>query len=441
MTSNRNPLLKKAFEEAAEAEINSLSDENQTVRAYSQKHIQKMEKLFKSEGREKKVFRFKRSVAACIAAVLVLLVTVTASAGFLDLFDPDNFDNNRFTHTLWNIDDSYTVGEGADEFTEITYNGKPITINYSLSTGINSDFPERALVVLINGVRQSFDAVLGDNTYENTDILYLERGLGTVQTATLTLQPNMGKKGEVLALEVSAIFDPDQNFYPECEGLNGLIGAHTDDDNDKICDKCSINLQNVPVGPQALTFTNEAFAKIVMKKNAPKSEDNICESFSGYTEDTLHKKIYDCFNYEIYGSNGTEIANEYYSLETLCAKFYRDIDESLEYDENGGILSDTLFRTTAKKDDKFTINLHGKSGNYRVAFYIGTEAQPVFDGKDYVDVEIKDGKQVELEISLDTTLLNGKNKFYIVYKHIDDNLFEDYWWFSQQICEGTIIVE
>ena len=76
-----------------------------------------------------------------------------------------------------------------------------------------------------------------------------------------------------------------------------------------------------------------------------------------------------------------------------------------------------------------------------MAFYIGTDAQPVFDGKEYVDVEIKDGKQVELNISLDTTLLNEENKFYIVYKHIDDNLFEDYWWFTQQICEGTIIVE
>ena len=96
--------------------------------------------------------------------------------------------------------------------------------------------------------------------------------------------------------------------------------------------------------------------------------------------------------------------------------------------------------TTAKQTDKYTINLHGKSGIYRVAFYIGTDPQPVFDGKEYVDVEIRDGKQVELNIDIDTTKLAKENNFSVVYKHIGENLFEDFRWFSQQICEGTIVV-
>ena len=441
----KNTKLKQAFEQIEKQELENLPEEEQVVRAFSENFTRQMEKLFDSTSVDSKASAKRRKIkwSVLVAAVLTVVITIsmTAGASIWDLIDLSNVDSENYTRSEWVIDYSYTTGEGADEYVEVLYTGKPITIKYSLDTGMNSEFPERALVILVNGVRQTFDAVLGDNKYEDIDILRLERGLGTVQMVELTFEPNIGKKNEVLILEVSSFFDPDQNFYPKCEGINGIIGAHNDYDEDNMCDKCSVNIQEIPAGPPSLTFVNEAFAKIVMKKNAPKADEQVCESFSGYVESDLHQKIYDCFKYELPGSNGTEFYNEYNKLESMSAKFYRDIDENIVYDETGSILSDTIFRTTPKQDDKFTINLHGKSGEYRVAFYIGTEPQAVFDGADYVDVEIKDGKQVELNISLDTTKLEKENKFCIVYKSIGDSLFEYCWGHSRRICEGTIVVE
>lgn len=438
----RNPMLKKAFEEAAKREIESLPEENMIVRPYSEEHSKKMDILLEQRNDAIKNRKtFSRIAAIAVSAVLMCIMVIGASGSMWDLIDFSNFDPDNYTYSEWVIDDSFITGEDADEYYEVYYTGKPITIRYSLDTGINSEFPERALVILVNGVRQTFNATLGDKKYKDITILELERGLGTVQMAELTFEPNIGEKGEVMALEVASIFDPDQNFYSKCKGVNGILDVHEDFDHDDICDLCEINITEIPSGPRSLTFGNEAFAKIIMKKASSDSEENICEEFSGYVVSDLHKKIYERFNYEVPGSDPIEYYNEYDRVESMCAVFYQDIDKNLTYDAGGGILSDTIFRTAPKENDIFTINLHGRSGEYRVAFYIGVEPQSVFDGKDYVDVKIEDGKQVELNISLDTTNLEKENKFYIVYKHIGDNLFEPFWWHSEQICEGTIIVE
>ena len=442
MTDKKNSMLKKAFEEAAERELKNMTAENQIIVPFSKEHNRKMQSMFngtKTDSNKRKRFLPVKRIAVCAAVLMLLVVaaSITAGASFWDLFNPENYDNQKYTQVSWIIDGAETKGEGKDEFVEIEYDGSPVKIKYYLDTGVNSDFPERALVVLVNGVRQSFDAVYGEQKYDDIDILQLERGLGTIQYAELSFVPDTGKKGDVLALEISAIFDPDADFYPACIGE----GAHSDYDADNVCDGCGIKIGEIPVGPSSLSLKNEAFARIIMKKNAPKGEDRVCEGFSGLVEADLNKKIYDRFSYEVYGSNGAEVVNEYDSLESLCAIFYKDIDESLFYDENGGLSLQTKLVTTAKQDDKYTINLHGRSGKYRVAFYIGTEPQPVFDGKEYVDVEIKDGKQVELNIDIDTTKLSGENNYSVVYKHIGENLFEDYWWFTEQTCEGTISVE
>ena len=440
MANNKNMLLKKAFEEAAKQEIIQSLNDNKIVVPFSDRHNSRMRKLFnnKNTGKTENVknFSVRRAFVSVAAAIALLIaVTVTAGASILNLFDIAKFDNDNYTAVQWVIDKATVTGEGNDEFFEIEYTGKPINISYSLATGKNSTMPERSLVVLVNGVRQTFDAVVGDKKYENIDILPLEIGLGTVQTAELSFVPDTGKKGDVLALEVAAIYDPDADFYPDCIG----DGAHSDNDVDYVCDSCGINIRELPAGPSSLTLQNEAFARLIMKKNAKNVSDNICESFSGYVESELDKIIYACHDYWTIASD--EKFNEYDSLESLCAIFYKDIDESLFYDENGLLSLQTKFITTAKQKDEYTINLHGKSGEYRVAFYIGTQPQPVFDEKEYVDIEIKEGKQVELNIAIDTTKLTGENNFSVVYKHIGENLFEDYWWFTQQTCEGTIAVE
>ena len=89
-----------------------------------------------------------------------------------------------------------------------------------------------------------------------------------------------------------------------------------------------------------------------------------------------------------------------------------------------------------------TLNLYGKPGEYRVAFYIGTEPQKVFDGAENIDVTIKEGMQLEIDIELDTAKLpEGENRYYVVYKKMGADHFEHGWWWEYQACEGNITVE
>ncbi len=430
----KNNKLKEAFEKAAQAEINALPKEEQIIRVYSDEHLEKMEKMFEARNEKKsRTVKFKKfRWAAVIAAVLImsmLTVSVSAGKGMWELFDFKHDPEKQVVADL-NISDSYIEGEGMEEYMYLEYKGKPLTVKYSLDKGTESDEPARAVMLLINGVRQTFDAKLGDKTFEDVDILKFELGVGELQLAELTFEPNMGKKGDELALEIVTIYDPEDNHYTYCSYADGLFEGHWDDDDNNICDKCELDLTEQPMsGPGALTVSSEQFLKLVMKKNAPEQADLVCENFSGAVESDLHEKIKGYYS-------------DYDQAEGMLAIVYKDVDKDIYYDETGSLTYKTVLETTPKEDDKFTINVHGHPGQYRLAFYIGAEPQAVFDGKDYVDVEIKEGKQVELNISLDTTKLNEQNKFHIVYRLVGDDLFREGWWWSQQLYRyGRLVVE
>ena len=71
----RNPLIRKAFEEAAKREIEKLPKEENIIRPYSDEFNEKMEELLRvKESSPKRKFRFGR--IAAVAAVLAVMLTI-----------------------------------------------------------------------------------------------------------------------------------------------------------------------------------------------------------------------------------------------------------------------------------------------------------------------------------------------------------------------------
>ena len=179
------------------------------------------------------------------------------------------------------------------------------------------------------------------------------------------------------------------------------------------------------------------------------SEDKaVCRDMLGKRESPVYEKIRAMYNYEDPASDGSVYYNEYDKLESMNAVLYKDIDETLTYENDHPFLKDTFilrktdFTVNKEEKEKFTLNVYGKAGEYRVSFYIGTEAQPVFDGAENIDVTINEGKQVELDFELDTEgLSEGEYNYYVLYKKLGNDKFEHGWWWEYQICEGTITVE
>lgn len=421
----KNPLLEKAFEEAAQREIDSLPKEEQIVRPYTDEFETKMHTLFDSFGEEteKTVPVRKRKIkwAALIAAVLMTVVfSVTASAiikgdSMWKLFDfkpdPEKYE------TIEIEAEGAVVNEG--DYDTLIYTGEPVTLKYTIDTGESWDWPDRGIMVYLDGVRQTFDAKVGEEEYENIDMLHLQNEQGSVRSIEFTFEPNIGKKGDEMFLSVLAIFDPYVIYYPQCETEHkDLFVGHQDDDNDRICDKCLINTDEIPSGPSSYTLQPEAMIRVIMEKDAPVQTVTV-DNFSGMKVDGLNKRIYKSYEYEDSYENKL---NDYDTMEGLAAVLYKSVRSS--YVSEWGVYGHvTRIETKAKENDEFTVNLHGATGKYRVSLYINNEIQNVFDGSAYVDADIVHGQQTELTFNLDTTKLpEGDNYCYVLFQRLDGDM-------------------
>lgn len=451
----RNDLLKAAFEEAAEKELKSLPGEGDIVRPYSKEFKKKMDNLFDEMGQDKTapVRRKKIRWAALIAAVLMCVtLTVTVSAtdltpkemlmlmGLWSEPDPENYVNID-----WEIKGSYAAGRAETSRKEVIYDGDEIVIRYVIDEGAHSVEAEKGLILFLDGVRQKFTVKHGDVITEDTDIYIIGGNPGTVDAIDISFQPNIGNKGETLALSLASVTDPDRS-KEVCDSEKGVKYWHTDDNLDDICDDCLVDV-TVYTGMRSMLLHNDVFAHLIMEEDAPEQKA-VCGDIFGKREAPVHEKIRAMYNYEDPASDGSVYYNEYDKLESINAVLYKDIDETITYDNDHPFLKDTFtlrktnFTTKGEEKERFTLNLHGKAGWYRVSFYIGTVAQPVFDGAENIDVIINEGRQIELPLVLDTSKLpKGDNRYYVVYKKLGNDKFEHGWWWEYQICEGTITVE
>lgn len=414
----KNEMLKAAFEEAARAELERLPDENRVIRPYSENFRSKMDTLLTQEMTEgkKKSFRFGK-IAAVAAVIAAVMCTFTASAFIMGdgIWKLVNFTPDPEAYETIDISSEDIIVK-EDDYDTLIYNGEPVTLKYTIDTGESWEWPDRGIMVYLDGVRQTFDAVVAQETYENIDMLHLQNEQGAERTVEITFEPNIGKRGDEMFLSVLVIYDPDVNYFTQCDTEHKeLFVGHWDDNNDSICDRCSVNIDEIPSGPSSYTIDSNAMFKMIMEKDAP-SQTLIAEDFSGLKVDELDKKIYESYEYEDSYENKL---NDYDTMQSLAAVLYKSVRSSYvsEWGVDGHV---TRIKTKAKENDDFTINLHGATGRYRVSLYINNEIQNVFDGKAYADVGVVHGQQSELKINIDTTKLpKGDNYCYVLFQRLD----------------------
>ena len=321
----RNPLIRKAFEEAAKAELEKLPKEENIIRPYSDDFNVKMEGLFEvSKASHKKRLRFSK--VAVIVAALAVMLTFTTSAmlagdSWLKLFD--------FKHDPEEYESIEITAEGAvvdeDNYDTLVYTGGAITLKYTVDTGESWEWPDKGVMIYLDGVRQTFDARVDGVEYNDIDMLHLKNVKGAVQSVEFTFEPNVGEKGDELFLTVTAIFDPEVEYYAQCNNKHKeLFASHWDNNNDRICDKCFVNIDEIPSGPSSYTRQNETMIKILMEKDAP-GNVAIEEDFSGIKVDELNKRIYRSYEYEDSYEN---IHNDYDTMTGVAASVYKDVKDS-----------------------------------------------------------------------------------------------------------------
>ncbi len=111
----RNPMLKRAFEEAAKKELASLPEEKFVIRAYTPEFENKIQKIFdeKSEIKENISNTKRRKIkwSLLVAAALMCVLVIGVSAGeFIQTFSHEW--RYRLTENIQNA----AVGEGVEEF-------------------------------------------------------------------------------------------------------------------------------------------------------------------------------------------------------------------------------------------------------------------------------------------------------------------------------------
>lgn len=110
----RNPMLKKAFEEAAKRELSALPEEKFVIRPYSDRFNENMENLLGKENEvkviRKKRFGFKRMAVAAIVAILCLTVITAGAAGITKTFSSEW--RNSLKENIQNAE----IGVGVEEF-------------------------------------------------------------------------------------------------------------------------------------------------------------------------------------------------------------------------------------------------------------------------------------------------------------------------------------
>ncbi len=431
-----NDILKKAFAQAAENELEGLPKEDKVIRPYSDEFRLKMQKLFESAENKacqgvpvkRKKIRAAVFLAAVLAAVMLSAVAVSGEGFIMNLFEliskPGKIayyavqfgENEKFEGEAENISDIVDKDK-TSEIQDIVYSGEKVTLRFASDEGENFNWPDYGIMIYVDGVRQNFDAVFDGESFSDIEMLHLDAVSGKVRYADITFVPNIGKKGDVLNINVVKQYDPTFSYYQQCatEHKRIFVG-HLDNNNDKICDKCALNLDEQRHGPSTYTTEGISASRLMREKDAP-TQTAVIGDFDAVKISKLDEAIHDSYDSE--GESGKKINGYDKGFSGLACGIYKDID-GYTYSEDGVVYTRNTIETEAKSDDGFILNLHGEKGEYRVAIYSGTQILPAFDGNYYADVKVKNGKQTEVTFSVDTTALpKGDSHFYAVYYKLD----------------------
>lgn len=284
---------------------------------------------------------------------------------------------------------SYAISWNVEDVVE--YNGGEVTMEVTLTNG--SFKMEEGFSISLNGVLQECVIECDGKKTESSIMPTLIFKEGQERTFKITFTPNIGKKGQTLEMSLIYAYMPNYRVTDDME-IKVIMGN-----------------QN-----SVLSGSNKK-----LKINADSTSENIItDSFSGAKVGKLNDVLYTSHYYEnvegdifndTYEDNRIALYNEFDKVYTVSEGVFYD---NVEY----------LTQMTVPRAEKtsVTINMYGKPGKRRVCLLINNKLQPVFDGKYYADVELKEGQQVELFVDIDTSDLEKYNCIYVLSKELNGDI-------------------
>lgn len=251
----------------------------------------------------------------------------------------------------------------------LTYNGKPLSFEYSLYNPEAS--AEWGIEVYVDGILQNI-TVYSENTSaaQNTNMYVTNLENGERKIIRIEFMPNTGKAGETLELNVCSFLNPDYMIdgtdYTSFLTFHRLSPGYT--------------------------------MKIQMNKDA-QSPVKVAE-FNGRYEE-VPQEIIDSFN-SINSSNEIENVYDRQQIFDICKS-----------DENESVIN------LSGKRDTLEVFGYGKPGTYRISVYINNQIIKAFDGEYYCDAEVKENQKFLIEIPVEVE--NEKNHIYIVVLELGDD--------------------
>lgn len=280
---------------------------------------------------------------------------------------------------------SWTLPNGADDENPVVFDGTPIKLTCSYENAGTGDF-EIGIRIFLAGVLQRYS--VEEMPDEDYDLFSFSLPEGGQKEYHILLSPNIGNAGDELEMQLVDVTYPNYvvRTNDPAEGYDGVFSGFA--------------TMNV---------------RVLFNTDAP-TRENIRTDFSGgkvSNVDPLIRMYLD----QMSGSERTGTENIDESLYSFL--YNLSVSEVIDADEIGVTHSDFILK--ADKSQQFTINLCGKPGKYRIAFFVNHHTMPVFDGCSYADVEVFDNQQTELIIRLDTTKLNDFNHCYYTIYRINDS--------------------
>ncbi len=383
-----NDTLKRALEEAARIEIESLPEEKQILRPYSNKFNKEMTALIGEEKTQSLRRRPRVKFAALIAAVLIICLTLSAGAATVLLgtgtinYDVEGAETTnadiKIPEEIWdNKDGTFTVVPETYEERELdvlSYDGGEIKAVFTINSEIEPMFRQQAILITLDGIRQSFTATCDGKTVENTMLYEFEPVPLTEKKIYISFIPNVGKAGDELQMTTYIMYNPDLELKEKGD-VDEMVSHHHD-------------------------IIDIGYNKVIMKVDAP-YETPVAVNFSGKEIAAANSRIFDSYN---------AMESDFYTF------IYSDIDSCFTKD---GFYERMYIKD--KEDEEITITALGDGGTYRLSLYINNELMPVFDGYSYIDIVTSEENQTDLKVKLDGTKLENVNSCYVLYEEISDS--------------------
>lgn len=244
---------------------------------------------------------------------------------------------------------------------KVEYNGGPIKFTYDMKN-MKSE-AEWGFRVYINGILQTFSVY-----YEQECVAYNIQQYNThlneeeTQTIEIELVPNIGKKGDILSLNVCAILNP--SYMLKGTSYVSFLPNHR--------------------------LSSSMTMKLIMNVDA-KDKPEIKQLSADFV------KVSD------------DIKNQYNTLDSN-GRYINDFDEQIVFNICKKNEEDSILY--CKEDDVIKISGYGKPGKYIISMYINHKLVPIFDNSMYGEVEIMNDQQFIVEVPIH--IENDNNHVYIV---------------------------